>query len=145
MSHRSIGSIIEDQELVTAPESATVAQAARLMKEKRVGAVMVVEEGKLVGMFTERDALFRVVAESRDARTTRLSEVMTRNPQSVDPRKTFSDALHIMHEGGFRHVPVVEDGRPVGMVSCRDALGPELEDFIYELLRQERAQDVLSG
>jgi CBS domain-containing protein len=145
MSHRSIGSIIEDQELVTAPESATVAQAARLMKEKRVGAVMVVEEGKLVGMFTERDALFRVVAESRDAQTTRLSEVMTRNPQSVDPRKTFSDALHIMHEGGFRHVPVVEDGRPVGMVSCRDALGPELEDFIYELLRQERAQDVLSG
>ncbi|HXV11712.1 MAG TPA: CBS domain-containing protein [Burkholderiales bacterium] len=145
MSHRSIGSIIEGQELVTAPESATVAQAARLMKEKRVGAVMVVEEGKLVGMFTERDALFRVVAEARNAQTTRLADVMTRNPQTVDPAKAFSDALHIMHEGGFRHVPVVEDGRPIGMVSCRDALGPELEDFIYELLRQERAQDVLSG
>jgi len=145
MSHRSIGSIIEGQELVTAPESATVAQAARLMKEKRVGAVMVVEEGKLVGMFTERDALFRVVAEARNAQTTRLADVMTRNPQTVDPGKAFSDALHIMHEGGFRHVPVVEDGRPIGMVSCRDALGPELEDFIYELLRQERAHDVLSG
>jgi CBS domain-containing protein len=145
MSHRSIGSIIEGQELVTAPESATVAQAARLMKEKRVGAVMVVEEGKLVGMFTERDALFRVVAEARNAQTTRLAEVMTRNPQTVNAGKAFSDALHIMHEGGFRHVPVVEDGRPIGMVSCRDALGPELEDFIYELLRQERAQDILSG
>lgn len=145
MSHRSIGSIIEGQELVTASESATVAEAARLMREKRVGAIMVVEEGKLAGVFTERDALFRVVAESRDVQTTRLSEVMTRNPRTVGPDETFSDALHIMHEGGFRHVPVVNDGRPVGMISCRDALGPELEDFIYELLRQERAQDVLSG
>ena len=145
MSHRSIGSIIEGQALVTAPGSATVAEAARLMREKQVGAVMVVEEGKLVGVFTERDALFRVVAESRDVERTQLGEVMTRNPRTVSADMTFSDALHIMHEGGFRHVPVVEDGRPVGMISCRDALGPELEDFIYELLRQERAQDVLSG
>ncbi len=145
MSHRSIGSIIEGQELVTAPGGATVAEAARLMRERAVGAVMVLDEGKLVGVFTERDALFRVVAESRDVQTTRLSEVMTRHPRTVSPDMAFSDALHIMHEGGFRHVPVVRDGRPVGMISCRDALGPELEDFIYELLRQERAQDVLSG
>lgn len=145
MSHRSIGSIIEDQELVVAAENATVAEAARLMREKEVGAVMVVEQGQLVGVFTERDALFRVVAEARDVQTTRLAEVMTRDPRTLGPDKTFSDALHIMHEGGFRHVPIVEDGRPVGMISCRDALGPELEDFIYELLRQERAQDVLSG
>ena len=145
MSHRSIGSIIEGQELVTAPGGATVAEAARLMRERAVGAVMVLDEGKLVGVFTERDALFRVVAESRDVQTTRLSEVMTTRPRTVSPDMAFSDALHIMHEGGFRHVPVVKDGRPVGMISCRDALGPELEDFIYELLRQERAQDVLSG
>ena len=70
MSHRSIGSIIEGQELVTAPGSATVAEAARLMREKAVGAVMVLDEGRLVGVFTERDALFRVVAESRDVQTT---------------------------------------------------------------------------
>jgi len=145
MSHRSIGSIIEGQELVTATESTTVAEAARLMREHKVGAVMVVEQGKLVGVFTERDALFRVVAESRDVQKTRLAEVMTRDPQTLGPTQTFSDALHIMHEGGFRHVPVVENGQPVGMISCRDALGPELEDFIYELLRQERANDVLSG
>jgi len=145
MSHRSIGSIIEGQELVTAPGGATVAEAARLMRERAVGAVMVLDEGKLVGVFTERDALFRVVAESRDVQTTRLSEVMTSRPRTVSPDMAFSDALHIMHEGGFRYVPVVKDGRPVGMISCRDALGPELEDFIYELLRQERAQDVLSG
>ena len=63
---------------------------------------------------------------------------MTRNPQTIHPDKAFPDALHLMHEGGFRHVPVVEDGRPVGVISARDALGPELEDFIYELLRQEQ-------
>lgn len=145
MAHRSIRSIIEHKELVTAPGSMTVAEAARLMKEKHQGSVMIVEDGKLAGIFTERDALYRVISEGRDAKTTRLAEVMTRNPKTIHPDKPFPDALQIMREGGFRHVPVAESGRPLGMISARDALGPELEDFIYELLRQEQAQDVLSG
>jgi signal-transduction protein with cAMP-binding, CBS, and nucleotidyltransferase domain len=69
---------------------------------------------------------------------------MTRNPQTIHPDQPFADALHVMYEGGFRHVPVVEDGRPVGMISARDALGPELEDFIYELLRKNQAEDILA-
>jgi CBS domain-containing protein len=105
---------------------------------------MIVEDGKLAGVFTERDVLFRVVAEDRDARTTCLADVMTRNPRTVHPDKPFPDALHLMYEGGFRHVPVVEDGRPVGVISARDALGPELEDFIYEVLRREQATDILA-
>lgn len=145
MAHRSIRSIILEKELVTAPGGMTVAEAARLMKEKHQGSVMIVEDGKLVGIFTERDALYRVISEGRDAKTTRLAEVMTRNPKTIHPDKPFPDALQIMREGGFRHVPVVEGGRPLGMISARDALGPELEDFIYELLRHEQAQDVLSG
>jgi len=144
MSNRSIRDIIAEQEPITAPESITVSAAAQLMKRNEVGAVMVVEEGRLVGVFTERDALFRVLAEGRDTRTTRLSDVMTRNPATIHPDRPFAEALHIMHEGGFRHVPVVEDGCPVGMVSARDALGPELEDFVYELLRHERSQDILA-
>ncbi|MBI3043782.1 MAG: CBS domain-containing protein [Betaproteobacteria bacterium] len=144
MSNRSIRAIIAEQELVTAHEAMTVGDAARLMKQKTVGAVMVVEEGKLVGVFTERDALFRVLAEGRDTRATRLSEVMTRNPTTIHPDRPFPEALHIMFEGGFRHVPVVEDERPVGMISARDALGPELEDFVYEMLRQEQAHDILA-
>ncbi|MBI2294929.1 MAG: CBS domain-containing protein [Betaproteobacteria bacterium] len=144
MPHRSIRAIIEQREIVTAPGSTTVSEAARLMRQKQVGAVMVVEEGRLVGVFTERDALFRVVAEGRDAQATRLADVMTRNPQTIHPDKPFPDALHLMYEGGFRHVPVVEDGRPIGIISARDALGPELEDFIYELLRREQAQDILA-
>jgi len=144
MSNRSIRDIIAEQEPITAPESITVSAAAQLMKRNEVGAVMVVEEGRLVGVFTERDALFRVLAEGRDTLTTRLADVMTRNPATIHPDRPFAEALHIMHEGGFRHVPVVEDGRPVGMVSARDALGPELEDFVYELLRHERSQDILA-
>lgn len=144
MTHRSIRMIIEQQHLITAPGSTTVIEAARLMRENHVGAVMVVEDGRLAGVFTERDALFRVIAEGRDVQTAQLADVMTRNPQTIHPDKPFPDALHVMYEGGFRHVPVVEDGRPVGMISARDALGPELEDFIYELLRQNQAEDILA-
>ena len=122
----------------------TVAEAARLMKKHRIGALMVTDEGELVGIFTERDALYNVVGEGLDAKVIRLSAVMTRNPRTIGPDQPFVDALHLMHASGFRHVPVIENGVPIGMVSARDALGPELEDFIYELLRQERINDIRS-
>ena len=141
---RTIRMIIAEQEVVIAAADTTVLDAAQLMKQRKVGAVMVVEAGRLVGIFTERDALFRVVADGREAQHTQLSEVMTRSPQSLHPDKSFGEALHMMHAGGFRHVPVVEDGKPVGMISARDALGPELEDFVYEMLRQEQVDNVLA-
>jgi len=141
---RPIRMIIEDQEPLTTPAKTTVVEAARLMKQNEVGAVMVVEDGKLVGIFTERDALYKVIAEDRIARTTRLTEVMTRNPRTIHPDKPFGDALHLMHVSGFRHVPVVEDGRPIGMVSARDAFAPELENFIFELVRQKKIGDTFS-
>ena len=144
MSQRTIRTIIEDQEPVTAPATLTVSEAARLMKEHRVGAIMVVQEDTLVGIFTERDALIRVLAEGCDVQATRLADVMTRNPRTIHPDKSFAEALQMMYGGSFRHVPVVEDGRPVGMVSARDALGPELEAFVYELLRQEQIGEILA-
>ncbi|MSP97612.1 MAG: CBS domain-containing protein [Betaproteobacteria bacterium] len=141
---RTIRMIIEEQEPLTAPAQTTVGEAARLMKQNQCGAVMVVENGQLVGIFTERDALFKVSAEGRDVQTTRISEVMTRTPHVIHPDKPFADALHLMRVNGFRHVPVVEDGRPIGMVTARDALGPELEDFIYEWIRQGQVDDILA-
>jgi CBS domain-containing protein len=144
MTYRTIRRIIDQQEIVSASGVMTVRDAARLMRKHRVGAVMVVEDGKLAGVFTERDVLNRVVAEDKDPRVTPLAEVMTRDPLTVHPEQQFSDALHLMHEHGFRHVPVVEDGRPVGVVSARDALGPELEDFILELLKHEQANNILA-
>ena len=141
---RTIRDIIQTQQPVTAPGSMFVREAAQLMKQRRIGAMMVVEQGFLVGIFTERDALNRVVAEGRDASVTTLAEIMTSNPRTVSPNASFTSAMEMMHEGRFRHVPVVENGRPVGMISVRDAMGPELESFVYEMLRQEQVSQVLA-
>ena len=142
---RTIRDMIMQQQPVTAPAEMFVREAARVMKLRRIGAMMVVENGALVGIFTERDALNRVVAESLDARTTTLGEVMTRDPKTVGPDATFNAAMELMHDGGFRHVPVVDANKhPLGMVSVRDAMGPELESFVYEMLRQEQMGAVLA-
>ncbi|HEX9432982.1 MAG TPA: CBS domain-containing protein [Burkholderiales bacterium] len=143
MPQRPVRSIIGNQIPVTATSELTVAQAARLMKEKRIGALLVLDGARLAGIFTERDALFRVIAEGRDPEKTRLAEVMTANPRTITADRPFGHALHLMHEGGFRHVPVVDQDRPVGVVSARDALGPELEEFVSDLDRRERIGEVM--
>ena len=144
MPQRPIRSVIAKQKVLTATAEITVTAAARLMKKKSVGAVMVVKDnGRLAGIFTERDALFRVLAEGRDPKTTRLSDVMTAQPQTITPEKPFGHALLMMYESGFRHVPVVEDGKPVGMVSARDVLGPELQEFESEVQRRTRIGEIL--
>ena len=125
------------EKLLTAPPDTTVREAAKLMAGSRVGAIVVVENELVAGIFTERDAVFRVIAQGRDALTTCLADVMTRSPLTVDPERTFGYALQLMHEHGFRHVPVVENGKPVGIVSARDALDPEMEDFVCEAQRRE--------
>lgn len=140
---RPVRSIIEDQKPLTAHADMTVATAARLMKESRVGALLVIREGRLAGIFTERDALFRVIAENRDPAKTRIAEVMTANPRTIAPDRPFGHALHLMYEGGFRHVPVVDDGRPLGVVSARDALGPDIQQFMAELDKRAHIGEIL--
>jgi CBS domain-containing protein len=128
--------VMESRRRLMAAPGTTVARAAKMMAAKNVGAVMVVEDKRLVGIFTERDAVFRVIAEGRDPRATRLDEVMTSDPLTVTPEETFGRALVMMLEGGFRHVPVVKDGRPVGLVCSRNALDPEMEEFVSEAQRR---------
>ena len=94
MSNRPIRGIIENQKVVIANSDINILEASRLMKENSIGALLVCEKQRLVGMFTERDALFRVMAEARDPKTTSLAEVMTRHPQTVDPDKPLGHALH---------------------------------------------------
>ena len=143
MPQRSVRIIIENQTPLTASPDTTVAEAAGLMKRGKVGALLVVERGRLAGIFTERDALFRVIAEGRDPQATRLADVMTRDCQTIAPDKPLGHALHMMYEGGFRHVPVVENGAPIGMISARDALGTELIDFETELVKREHIREIL--
>jgi len=128
---------MEQTDLLTAPPDTSVHAASLLMAARKVGAVMVVEQGQLVGIFTERDAVYRVIAHGRDVQTTRLADVMTAAPKTVDPEKTNGYALLIMHENGFRHVPVIENGKPVGIVSSRNALDPEMEEFVSEAARRK--------
>jgi CBS domain-containing protein len=97
----------------------------------------VVRCGLLVGLFSERDLVFRVIAVGSDARTVCLGEVMTPDPLTIGPGATLGRALVLMQEHGYRYLPVVEHGRPIGIVSTRDALDPELEDFVCEQRRRE--------
>ncbi|MCL4687025.1 MAG: CBS domain-containing protein [Burkholderiales bacterium] len=131
-----VKSVMERKKLLVAPPGTTVAKAAKLMVKKNVGAVMVVTEKRLVGIFTERDAVFRVIAAGRDPQATTIGEVMTPDPVTVDPNEIFGRVLLAMHEQGFRHMPVVENGEPVGIVSSRSALDPEMEEFTAETQRR---------
>jgi len=129
---------MDPRKLILVPGSMTVREAAKLMKSKRYGAVLVTAGDDLLGIFTERDAIFRVIAVGLDPDTTPLADVMTKEPTTITPDKTFGHAMLMMHEGGFRHVPVVENGKLVGMVSSRNALDPDLEEFVFEEHRRKR-------
>ena len=137
MSMRPVESIIHGRKLVTATRNTHVREAAQTMFREHVGAMLVVERDRLVGIFTERDALFRVLARGLDPDHTPLSKVMTSHPVTITPDKPLGHALHLMFEGGFRHVPVVRDGKPVGVVSARDALGSEMLEFESELKQRD--------
>jgi len=138
---RSLRTIVAGRPPVTVTRTATVVEAARQMKQRNVGSVVIVDGTRLVGIFTERDALFRVLAAERDPSATRISEVMTREPQTLNPDEPFLRALRVMHEGRFRHLPVVEQGRPIGIVSVRDALDEDLAELRFDLEQREEARE----
>jgi CBS domain-containing protein len=143
MTQRSVGMVVRQRKPVTAPPEMTVDQAARLMKKEHVSAVMIVQKERLVGIFTERDALFRVIAANRSPHDTRVASVMTRKPTTVTAEQAFDYALFLMYEGGFRHVPVVSGDRPIGMVSARDALAPEVLAFSEQMQEREHIGEIL--
>lgn len=138
MPNRRISNVIAGQTLVTATREMTVRAASRLMAEKRIGAMLIVENNKIVGIFTERDALNKVLATGVDPETTKLAQVMVSDPMTIRADKRLGYALAMMSDGGFRHVPVVDDnGAPLGMVSARDALGQDLLELEKEMKRRE--------
>ena len=105
----------------TMPPSATVLEACREMQSRRIGAILITDKaGHLVGIFTGRDAVNRVLAADRSPSDTKLSHVMTANPTTMSPQMTAIDALRLMWDGGFRHIPVVEHSKIVGVVSRGD-------------------------
>ncbi len=118
--------IVSRQHPVSMPPSATVQDAARTMRERRIGAIVVTDEtGYVLGIFTGRDAVCRVLAEAHDPSSTTLQEVMTPKPETMPPGQHAIDALRLMQDGGFRHLPVAQNGKLVGIVSRGDFRGLE--------------------
>ncbi|MEM8559531.1 MAG: CBS domain-containing protein [Bacteroidota bacterium] len=107
---------------VTVPPTATVHTAAATMAKHDVGATLVLDEGTLVGIFTERDLARRVVVPGLDPATTPVSDVMTRNVAVVQANTSHNDVMRLMQQGHFRHAPVAKEGKIVGVVSIRDLL-----------------------
>jgi CBS domain-containing protein len=120
---------------VAVPPGTTIGEAARIMKENRVGCVLVEDGGKLVGIFTERDILTKLVGTGYDPAHVRVDGVMTRDPESLSPEDPIAFAMQRMSVGGFRHVPLVDsDGRPVGILSVKDIVDYLVEHFPGEIL-----------
>jgi CBS domain-containing protein len=147
MPNRIVRDIIAGRPPLLATENRSVAGAIALMLSKNGGsAVLVTPDGKpdeLVGMFTEHDLMTRVVQQQRDPATTPLAAVMTPNPQTIDLNQRFGHAMHLMHLNGYRHIPVVENGRPMGTVSLRDVLTSEQLAFEEELHYLEKIGEAL--
>lgn len=134
MTRRMIRNLLDGRSLVTASKDMTVRAACRLMTSNKIGALLIVENARIAGIFTERDVLNKVLSAGLDPDSTRLEQVMAGDPQTINIDKPLAYALYMMAEGGFRHVPVVDkDGTPVGMVSARDALGQDMVDLEREM------------
>jgi CBS domain-containing protein len=123
---RTLSDVTFEQDPLVLQSVTPVDEACRRMSERRVGSVAVVDDsGRLVGIFTGRDAVGRVLARRLDPATTRLADVMTSDPQTLSPGQTAIEALRLMWDGGFRHLPLVKQGKVVGVVSRGDFRGVE--------------------
>ncbi|WP_374339579.1 cyclic nucleotide-binding/CBS domain-containing protein [Methyloversatilis sp.] len=138
MKKRCLSLVIQNRQPVLLRGEDTVSTACRLMRERPTGAVLVVDaDERLRGIFTGRDAV-RLLAEGRQAADTLLIEAMTPDPHTIGPEATSIDALREMADRGFRHLPVVEGGRILGVVSRGDFKGMELERLGDETTLWER-------
>ncbi len=128
--------IVGDQKIRGLSEQSTIREAAKQMADNDIAAIVVTDDGgKLLGIVTERDMTRRIIAKGRDADKVTVGEIMTRNPDTLAPGDSAVDALELMRTRKYRHLPVVDDGRVVGMVSIRDlyaAVKTALEKDIRE-------------
>lgn len=129
---RKICDVMPSGAVTTLPPSASVQDAAAVMKDRRQCAVLVLTGGRLDGILTEQDVVRRVVAEHRDPDTVTLAEVMTPHPDTIDLGDPALKGLQMMEDGGYRHLPVLRDGLVVGLVSRADYLGEEKTELESE-------------
>ena len=145
MAERTVFQSMSQKHVVSLGPPATVYEAACVMTGANCSAVLVMEPpDKLLGIVTERDLMTRVLAKGRNSQTTAVSEVMTPNPTCVPPEMPVSDAVVIMIERGFRHLPIVGPGAKVlGVFSVRDALPREIGNAVSLAEFHEQVNDAL--
>lgn len=132
MVRRIIPDVVQKQKLLKLPGTATVREATVGMTKRNVRSVLVVGRGRLEGIFTGTDLVSRVVAKGLDPNTTLLRDVMTKDPETISPDELAIEALRRMHENGHRHIPIVENGKLVGILSRRDFLNEEEDEVERE-------------
>ena len=125
--------IVHDRELFHVEESSTVAEAARKMAELHVGAILVLTNGRLAGVFSERDIMHRVVLDGRDPNLTIVRHVMSTSLTTVDELASLEEAMELMHSNKCRHLPVMRASHVVGFLSMRDLMDYELARKTEEL------------
>ncbi len=120
----------------------TVYQAIELMCEKNIGGLLIVDNGKLAGIFTERDYARKLILKGKSSRETLIGELMTPNPFTVNTQSSIEECMQIMSDRHFRHLPVVDDGKLMGMISIGDVVRQVINDqkSIIEHLQQYIAQ-----
>jgi CBS domain-containing protein len=125
--------LIKDQHTYHAETNQTVLDVARAMVAHNIGAVPVLRDGVLVGIFSERDLMKRVLVEGRDPGTTRVEEVMTLEPFTVNPQESPETCMLLMRRHGFRHLPVCDGQRLVGVISVRDLMLHDINEKDHEV------------
>ena len=134
MKRKLVPDVVKAQELILVSEDTSVATVSKMMADKNIGAVLVVSHGSLIGIVTERDLNNKVLSKDLDPSSIEVSTVMTRNPDTLPPDADAVEALTLMHAKHYRHLPITEGKRAVGIVSIRD-----LFKVAYEHLMEERA------
>lgn len=125
---RAVSAVIHGQDTAVAQRGTSVLDAVRTMTERNIGAVPVVEDDRLVGIFTERDVMSRVVAAGRDPDTTTVGEVMSPELVIADVNDSYDMCLRRMQQARVRHLIVLKEGRLAGVLSLRDLLAIELDE-----------------
>ena len=145
MSERTVLQSMNRRHVVSLGPSASVRDAACTMTRANCGSVLIMEStGAMLGILTERDLMTRVLARGLDADATPVTQVMTRNPQCIGPEAKVADAVLIMIERGFRHLPVVDAaGKVLGVISARDALPREVNTAADLAEFNEQVNDAL--
>jgi CBS domain-containing protein len=130
---KNIRPLVEGKIVHTVPPDTSVLDVARFMSEKRVGAIVILEGDRPVGVFSERDLMERVVIRGRSPAEIRVKEVMTRDILTGSPDDSYIDCMKKMQSRGCRHLPIVEGGRVVAMLSLRDLLKVEIDEKEEEI------------